>query len=500
MKPIGIPLHQLLTGVNYNILLQGSLQEVNDLVIHSKLVQEGSMYIAVKGDKTDGHQFITEAYEKGAKFILINKENLPSIDLSLYNDITIAAVSNTRECLSYVVNLFYSDPSEHFSLIGVTGTNGKTSVTTIASRVFQAFSYNTGLIGTINNYINQTVLDIEKTNPTTPDCIELGKIMNLFVEEKVDVALMEVSSMALKTHRVDCCHFATAVFTNLSPEHLDNHKSMEDYVQSKLRLFDLAKQAVVNMDDAYSNRVLERCKGKVITYGIINHHLCDLYAKDIHYSGDSVHFTIVHQENEMPITIHIPCEFAVYNTLAVIGISIMHQLPLQRVFSILQEEMKVEGRYDVIEGKQPFTVIIDYAHTPAALENLLTSVRKNPSYRRVITVFGCGGNRDKSKRSVMGSISQRLSDITIITSDNPRFEDPNVIIADILNGMEKEKENYHILVDRKEAIEYAIAVAKADDVVLIAGKGHEKTQECNGRATEFNDKTVVEQAIRKLRF
>jgi UDP-N-acetylmuramoyl-L-alanyl-D-glutamate--2,6-diaminopimelate ligase len=420
-------------------------------------------------------------------------------------------VSNTRECLSHIINNFYSNPSGSFKLIGVTGTNGKTSVTTIARYVFMKLGFHTGLIGTIDNFINQTKLDIEKTTPTTPDCVELGKIMDMFVQKNADVALMDVSSMALKTHRVDHCQFDIAAFTNISPEHLDNHKTMEDYVSSKLHLFDLTGKAVVNVDDEYSGKVLDRCQGEILRYGLKNPDLCDIYAKDISYSSENVSFTVVYKHDtwhghslavnrEMPLTINIPSEFAIYNNLAAIGICLKCGIDFENIIDVLHDDIYIEGRYDVVKAGQPYTVIIDYAHTPAALENILNAVRKNDSYKRIITVFGCGGDRDKSKRSTMGKISQHLSDITILTSDNPRTEKPYSIIADIRRGMDNGINRYLTIEDRKEAIEYALSIAEADDAILIAGKGHEKTQIFDDYSIDFSDKEVVLQAINNSSF
>jgi UDP-N-acetylmuramoyl-L-alanyl-D-glutamate--2,6-diaminopimelate ligase len=319
--------------------------------------------------------------------------------------------------------------------------------------------------------------------------------MNEFAANKVDTSLMEVSSMALKNHRVDACNFDIAVFTNLSPEHLDNHKTMKDYLNSKLLLFDKSKFAVVNVDDDYSDAVIKRCQGNIIRYGINKPNLCDLYAKDIEYKDNCVNYKVAYDDKEYIASSNTPSEFAVYNNLAAIGICLLLGLNVKKVIKLLSENIKIEGRYDLIKMSGNCSVIVDYAHTPAAMKNLLYAVQNNSSYKRIITVFGCEGDRDKTKRSVMGRISQNLSDISIITSDNPRTEDPMNIINDILDGIDIDTNNYFVIVDRKEAIEYAIKLSNEDDVVVIAGKGHEKQQIFNGYTIVFDDMSIATAAL-----
>ncbi len=503
-----VNLYKVLSGIEYEVQLEGkSIVDVNEILVHSNQVYDGTMFVALVGAKVDGHKFLLDAYKKGAKFLVINKNKLNDVDISCFHDITLVTVNNTRECLSKMINNFYEDPSKQFTLVGVTGTNGKTSVTKMAQYLFMKQEYKTGLIGTIDNYVDNEILSIEKTTPTTPDCVELGKIMDKFVEEKVDYCFMEVSSMALKTHRVSACDFDLAVFTNLSPEHLDDHKTMEDYVESKLKLFTMTNKAVINMDNEYSQKVLSSFTGNSIRYGIQQTSLCNLYAKNIEYYNDKVKFLVVYKKNnnlnqescssiEYPMTIYTPSEFAVYNNLAVIGIGLMCGLEFTRIIDCLSEKIYIDGRYEVITGEKPFTVIVDYAHTAFALENILKAVRKNKSYKRIITVFGCGGNRDKSKRSVMGRISQALSDYTIITSDNPRTEPPKAIIEDILEGMDESSGNYTYMRERKAAIEHAVFLAQENDVIVIIGKGHEREQIFNGYSVPFSDKEVAINAMK----
>lgn len=490
-------LSDVLENISYYIVFQECTDDINDIIIDSRTFSNGNMFIAIKGEKYDGHNFISDAIQNGAKYILINIDMRNDICSMNYAGVTIICVEDTRIALPYIIDNLYSHPSNNFKLIGVTGTNGKTSVTTIVKHVLLNMHYKVGLIGTINNYIDNEILDIETTTTTTPDCVELGMIMNEFVKNKIDIALMEVSSMSLKTHRVDAYYFDIAVFTNISPEHLDNHKTMVDYLNSKLILFDKAKFAVVNADDDHAKDVIERCQGQVIKYGIKKSDQCDIYAKDIEYKDSVVSYKVIYGGKEYITSSSTPSEFAVYNNLAAMGICIILGLDLENVIQLLSDTIKIEGRYDVIKKSGHCSVIVDYAHTPAALENLLLSVRKNSSYKRIITVFGCGGDRDKTKRSVMGRLSQRLSDISIITSDNPRTENPINIINDVICGINKELNNYSVIPDRKEAIEYAIELANEDDVVVIAGKGHEKQQIFDGYTIAFDDMDIALTAIQK---
>lgn len=489
---------EILQGIEHEILFYGVNEYINDVKINSNLIEPNDMYIALNGRKVNGHEFINEACKRGATAFVINADKANEIKLPKYMECTIITVANTRESLPYIIRNLYHNPSEKFDLIGVTGTNGKTSVTTIAKHVFTKMNHNTGLIGTIDNYINNHRIEMKKTTATTPDCIELGKLMDLFVKEQVDTVLMEVSSMALKNHRVDGCKFDIGVYMNISPEHLDDHKTMDDYIASKMMLFDMTDKAIVNVDDSYAFQVLERCKGSVLRFGIKNVSDCDIYAKEIVYSNTCVSFTVIYQGKEYPVKLNIPSEFAIYNNLAVLAICIMKGMNVGEVIEILSEDIKVEGRYDVISENNSCSVIVDYAHTPAALENLLTAVQKNSSYKRIITVFGCGGDRDKSKRSVMGKLSQEMSDLTIITSDNPRTEKPMNIIEDIIKGMNTKLDNYIVIEDREKAIHYAIEQADNCDVVVIAGKGHEKVQIFNGYSVEFDDKEVARKAMKSM--
>ncbi len=482
----------VMQGIEYAVNNEGAFSEITDISSNSKNVKTGGTFIAIVGLKRDGHEFITEAVRKGAGIIICNKDRASS--LSLPKDVTVISVEDTRMVFSKIANNFNSDPTSKFSLVGVTGTNGKTSVTTMVNHVFRKLGYKTGLIGTINIYINGEVVDIERTTPTTPDCLELGKIMSLCVENGVEHVFMEASSMAMKLGRVRDCKFHTAAFTNLSPEHLDDHKTMEDYKNSKLLLFPMAENAVINMDDPCGEEFVGASRGRVFRYGIENYENCEIYAHDIKYHSDRVEFKVAYGGSSTDFSVMIPSRFAVYNSLAAIGICLSLGLKIEQIRDNLCEKLNIAGRYEVIKGGGK-TVIVDFAHTGVALENLLSAVRQNKTYKRIISVFGCGGDRDNSKRSVMGGISQRLADYTVVTSDNPRTEDPMRIIGHILDGMDSGADNYTVEPDRESAIKKAIEMATADDVVVISGKGHETVQIFNGYTLEFNDKAVAEKYL-----
>lgn len=481
---------EVLGDIKYEIVRRGKDTEVSSIEINSLNITEGSMFIAVVGNKEDGHKYIADACKKGAKYIVMNYAKKGVIEGLAYDDVTFILVKDTRLCLSRIANNFYGKPSESFKLIGVTGTNGKTSVTTMVHQVLLRLGYNVGLIGTIHDYVNNEIVNVNKTTATTPDCIELGKIMKIFKEKKVDIALMEVSSMALKNHRVDECKFDIVAFNNISPEHLDDHKTMDDYKKSKLLLFGMADKAIINLDDDFSGEVLKKCNGTTIKYGIKRKAECDVYADDIKYSTDKVEFNVFFNNDRELVSINTPSEFAIYNTLATISICIMAGIKFVDIVHMLEKDIPIEGRYDVVRTCDEFSAIVDYAHTPVACENILKAIRTNQAYKRIITVFGCGGDRDRSKRSVMGEVCQRLSDYVIITSDNPRTEEPRQIFEDILEGINKDNNNYKVVEDREKAINYAVQYAQYGDVIVILGKGHEKIQIMNGYTKKFDDKEV----------
>ena len=386
---------------------------------------------------------------------------------------------------------FYDNPSKKLKLIGVTGTKGKTTTTFMVKEILEKQGYKVGLIGTIANYIGEVCLG--DSSRTTPESIELQKLFARMVEEKCQVAVMEVSSQSLKLDRVYGCDFDIGVFTNFSEDHISEHEhpDMEDYFKSKCKLFDMCKTAFINVDDLYGEKLKKIIPCEFATYGIDN--TCNLLAKDITITNSYVDFRVKLTERNERVKVDIPGRFTVYNALAAISIALKLGCSSDSIKEALLE-IKVPGRSELVPNKKGLTIMIDYAHSPESLENILSAV-KSYTRGRVISVFGCGGDRDTSKRAIMGEISGRIADYTIITSDNPRTEEPKLIVDEIENGIKKTKGKYEVVVDRIEAIKTAIKMAGKTDIIVLAGKGHEPYQEINGVKYPFDERKIVNDII-----
>jgi len=487
-------LKDLVKDIAHNVIQGSDDLQVSGLAIDSRNAEKNFLFIAVKGYNKDGHEFIPMAYERGATAFLIDTDREKSAEafsdgLIDSDDITIISVNNTRDVLSKISNRYHNDPADNFNLIGVTGTNGKTSVTVILDHVLKKLGRKTGLIGTISTRCGDDIIDFSKTTPTTPDCIELAKMFEYMADNGVEDVIMEVSSMGLKTKRVASLLFDVGIFTNISPEHLDDHKTMKDYQDSKLMLFKRSGKTVVNMDDDYAQNVVD-VSGPCLKYGIRKKGPCDLVAESISYYGDGVSFRMMYGIEQFMVKLKVPSEFAVYNALAVVGACIQLGIPFKDLEEPIQDEILIPGRYDIVSTPGGYTGIIDYAHTEVALKNLLYAVTSNPSYNSVISVFGCGGDRDPHKRGHMGRISGEIADYTIITSDNPRSEDPQKIIDMIETGIKETEGDYEVINDRKDAIKKAIEIAEEGDAIVISGKGHETYQILGEITIDFDDKEV----------
>ncbi len=481
-------LEKILKNVYYQTKAE-RLPEIQKITIDSRKVEKGDLFVAIRGRKQDGHRFISEALQRGAAAVILDS---PKYRENYASQTTVIYVRDTRKILPQLAAAYYDNPSYETELIGVTGTNGKTSVTTIAHKAFKNLGLQPALIGTINNYVADKKIEIETTTETTPDCLELNEILRHCCREQAESVLMEVSSIALKNHRCDGLDFDIGVFLNLSREHMEDHGSMTDYFASKCKLFSMVKKGIINSDDEYGRKLIEKCGDlPVLTFGIWGKNQPDLLAEKIQYSAEGVTFEVSFQKEREKVKILVPCEFEIYNVLAVLAICLVKGFSLHEAVSALPEKLYVAGRYEMVKKQDSPTVIIDYAHTPDALQKLLFAIRKSGRYHSIITVFGCGGDRDPSKRSLMGRISQQFSDFSVITSDNPRTEDPLQIIQDVQGGMLPDKNNFISIADRGDAIRYALHRAQPKDVVIIAGKGHETYQIIGEKKLHFSDKEMV---------
>ena len=484
-------LKKVLIGLE-GLKAKGSLDvEINNLDSNSKNIKDGDMFIAIKGFSVDGHKYINDAIKAGAKVIMV-EEGADLKGVELPEDVTLIMAKDTREALAICSCNFYGNPSKKFRLIGVTGTKGKTTTTFMIKEILEKAGYKVGLIGTIATYINGKM--ISESSRTTPESIELQKTFAQMVEAGVEYVVMEVSSQSLKLHRVDGCTFDMVLFTNFSEDHISEkeHPDMKDYFESKLKLFKMCDNGIINVDDIQVSKVPKLFPdSNIMTYGIDNY--CEVLAKDITITNSYVDFRVKVSDRNERVKVDIPGRFSVYNALAAICVAKKLGISSDKVIEALAE-IKVPGRSEMVPNKKEIPIMIDYAHSPESLQNILSAVK---SYTRgkVISVFGCGGDRDKTKRPIMGEISGRVADFTFITSDNPRTEDPEEIVKEIEEGIKKTKGNYKVVVDRTEAIKEAINMATKLDIIVLAGKGHEPYQEINGEKFPFDERIIVNEII-----
>lgn len=458
--------------------------DVKGIFCDSRRVVKDSVFVCIVGSATDGHNFAKSAYENGAGAIICER------DLGLPNQVI---VDDSKAVYSTLCAKYFGNPAKGLKLIGVTGTSGKTSVTYMVKSLLEKQGKKVGLIGTIQNIIGNETLPAKNT---TPDAYELQSLFSLMLKAGCEYVVMEVSSHALDQKRVYGLEFEAAVFTNLSQDHLDYHITIENYLQAKLKLFKMTKKAIVNIDDEYAERVIAACDCPVITFSAKRNE-ADYTAKDIKFFADSVSYELVTNNNIGRVKISTPGIFTVYNSMAagIVGIAI--GIEFNNVVSSLCEVSTVKGRVEVYPCDKDFSIVIDYAHTPDELENVCSMFNKIKK-GRLVTLFGCGGDRDKTKRPIMGEVVSRLSDFAVVTSDNPRSEDPDAIIQDILVGMKDKKTPYKVITNRAEAIEYAIKNAKKDDVILLAGKGHETYQILSSGTIHFDEREVIEKVLSEM--
>ncbi|MDD7795162.1 UDP-N-acetylmuramoyl-L-alanyl-D-glutamate--2,6-diaminopimelate ligase [Clostridium sp. 'White wine YQ'] len=470
------------------VLIQGDNSiEISGISYDSRKVQKNFLFVCIKGDTVNGNDFIFDAINNGAIAIITDENFPPEI-----NDITFIKVNDSKIALASISSLFYNDPSKEIGLVGVTGTNGKTTVIHYIGDVLEAYGNPTGLIGTLGYEFKNKQINIERINPTTPESLELQNLFRNFIDYGAKNVVMEVTSSALYKNRVDFCDFNVGVFTNLSQDHLEVHGTMENYKNEKLKLFHKCTLGVINLDDKFSKEIIEKATCKILTYGIDKD--ADIKASKIRYNNDSVTFIVTLKGISKEITINIPGKFTVYNALATIGACYGLGLEINEILNLVSTIKNVPGRLELINNSLNKNVIIDYAHTPDALEKLLMMSRQITK-GKIIVVFGCGGDRDKSKRGIMGMAAGVLSDYTIITSDNPRTENPLDIIEDIEEGMNVIKANHEKIIDRKKAIERGLSLLKDDDLLVIAGKGHEDYQIIGNTKIHFDDREIVRELL-----
>jgi len=460
--------------------------EVNALHINSKNVSSNDVFIAIKGESTDGHKFIHQAIEQGAVAIVC--EDLPKI---LTEGITYIKVANTHEAAAYMANNFYHEPSKNLQLIGVTGTNGKTTVATVLFKLFTQLGFKCGLISTVQNQIANTIIP---ATHTTPDAISLNALLAQMVNEGCTHVFMEVSSHAIHQHRVTGLSFVGGIFTNITHDHLDYHKTFDEYIKVKKKFFDTLPAnafAISNADDKngaimlqntlatkyyYSLKTVAAFKGKIIENALTGLQML--------VNDKEVHFRLIG-------------EFNAYNLLAVYGAAICLKINNDDVLTTLSMLTSAEGRFDYIIGNKLIIGIVDYAHTPDALENVLNTIIKlKKGHEQIITVIGCGGNRDKTKRPIMAKVACTFSNKVILTSDNPRAENPIQILKDMEEGLNSAARRKSVsIIDRREAIKTAVNMANEEDIILVAGKGHEKYQDINGIKYPFDDKAILKELL-----
>ena len=466
-------------------------KRISGLSSNSRRVKKNSIFVAIRGAKEDGSKFINEAVERGAKFVVCDSK----AKVNRLKSAAFIKVKDTRLALAELAVRFYRNPSRKVKVIGITGTNGKTTITYLLEAILKEAKISSGVIGTINyRFKNKVIL----AKNTTPGPLELQSILARMEKEKIKYAVMEVSSHALDQERVSQVRFHSAVFTNLTQDHLDYHKTLEGYFKAKLKLFKTLGPgafAVINNDDKYAARIKKITRAKIITYGIDDQ--ADIAAGNIKFDVKHTEFDLLFCGRKIKFRINLIGRHNVYNALAGIAWALKAGIGLKAIKSALEKFAFVPGRLEQIHSKKGFCVFVDYAHTDDALKNVLTALRQL-SPGKIITLFGCGGERDRLKRPKMGRVASVLSDFAVITSDNPRSEDPAAIIRDIRKGIKNN--NYCVIPDRKKAIRKSLSLAGRGDIVLLAGKGHENYQVLKNRTICFDDRKEVRRCLKSLNY
>lgn len=481
-------LQDLLKHLHPFTRLSDSNPEITSIENDNRKVHEGSLFICINGYTVDGHDFAKSAVKNGAAAVLAEKP--------LQLDVPVIIVKDTSRAMSVIADAFYEHPTKSLHLIGITGTNGKTTTSHLIEKILRDDGTNTGLIGTMYTKIGDQVVE---TKNTTPESLTLQKTFHQMVESNVESAVMEVSSHALDMGRVHGCDFNVAVFTNLTQDHLDYHHTMDEYKRSKSLLFsqlgntynlENPKFAVLNIDDSASATFLRSTAAHVITYGI--DHPADVHASNLEMTSSGTSFVLSIPGAEFPVKIQLVGKFSVYNVLASVAAALVSGVPIHKIIHSIENVQGVSGRFELVNAGQDYTVIVDYAHTPDSLENVLKTIKQFAT-RKIFVLIGCGGDRDRTKRPLMAKIACKYATDPIFTSDNPRSEEPLSILKEMEKGVIGER--YLVIPDRKEAIFTAVNSASAGDIILIAGKGHETYQIIGNQTHEFDDRLVAKEAI-----
>lgn len=481
-------LKQIMKGIDYSIIKENdAAADISKIEYDSRNVNTGDVFFCIEGYKTDGHEYAMSAVRSGASAVVCQK------DIDISENCTVIKVQDTRKALAQAAANFYGHPAQKMKIIGVTGTNGKTTTTFMIKSILEKAGYKVGLIGTIANYIGK---DKIPSHRTTPESLELHKLFKEMTENNVDYCVMEVSSHSLSLKRVYGIKFSQAIFTNLTQDHLDFHKTFENYYNAKLTLFKNSENSIINMDDQYGRRVFSDIQQNKVTYSLTAD--SDVLADNISMHSRGIEFDIHYKNTKEKISLNLPGKYNIYNALGSAAACLNEGISLKTVSEGLGSLKCVPGRCEIVSSKYnlDYDIIIDFAHTPDGLINILKTAREFTS-GRLICVFGCGGDRDKTKRPIMGKIGTEMSDIAVITSDNPRSEEPGSIIDDILKGVTGH--NYTVVQNRKEAIKKAMSIACKDDVIVIAGKGHEDYQILKDRTIHFDEREVIDEIVKELR-
>ncbi len=476
-------LKELLKNVDIEDISADLELEINEVCYDSRLVKPGDMFVAIRGFETDGHKYIGSAKEKGALAVVCEQapEGIPYVE-----------VENSRKALAMIAGNRFGHPAEDMHTIGVTGTNGKTTTTYLVKHILEKAGCKVGLIGTNQNLIGDEVIETERT---TPESYELHRLFRRMKDAGCTHVVMEVSSHSLALDRVYGINFEVGAFTNLTQDHLDFHKTMEEYRKAKAKLFGMCKKGVVNLDDGVSGKMLEDAKCECFTFSCGNAE-ADLTARNISLEPDGVKFLANTMGELARVSLCIPGKFSVENALCALGIAVQLGIPVSDAADALASAKGVKGRVEVVPTDTDYTVLIDYAHSPDGVENVLNTV-KGFAKGRVIALFGCGGDRDKTKRPKMGAIAAKLANYCVVTSDNPRTEEPEAIINDILEGMKGVKTPVRVIPDRTEAIHWALTHARKNDVIVLMGKGHETYQEINHVKHHMDEREIVDGFLKK---